>query len=249
MAFLFLQMALIRRHTVDRQLVPKQITRFHASSLYPSSFHLQQAGRIFHRAQQLRDPRPLVSRCLLLPFTLEVNSSSWQATFIALLVLRGDNHHVRSLALGKKWGSGDREAKRGWGSGRTTGPSSHNAEESSPDRASPPAELGGRGGTARPLLHGEESGSFNEELGPEVDRGKPHPSQPLAPRERVFACDPQRPQKAAAYSPRFSSGFRHRLHRGPLPPPSPPSFLPRTLAPLRLLTWPPMTGNGSISIP
>lgn len=122
----------------------QQITRFHAPSLSPSSFHLQQAGRIFHRAQQLRDPRPLVSRCLLLPFTLEVNSSSWQATFIALLVLRGDNHHVRSRALGQKWGSGGREAKRGWGSGRTTGPSSHNAEESSPDRASHQPSRGAR---------------------------------------------------------------------------------------------------------
>lgn len=158
--------------------------------ILPNPFHLQQARSIFHWAQQLRDPRPSVSRCLLLPFTLEVNSSSWQATFIALFVLRGDNHHVGSLALGKKGGSGGREAKRGCDQREQRDPSADPGEEPVQVR------MTNKFSSCVWRVRGESTptsprgGVWVLRSGTEADSGKPHPSQSLAPREWVSVNEP-----------------------------------------------------------
>ena len=175
----------------------------------------------------------MVSRCLLLPFTLEVNSSSWQATFIALLVLRGDNHHVRSLALGKKWGSGTGRQREVWDQGEQRDPSSHNGEESSQDRVSHKSSSGVqrvRGEGTPTFSQGRSLGVSIGNWDLKLTEGSPTPPSPWPQGNGSLTTILRSPHKTAAYSSRFS--FR-------LPPQTPQlpfflyllllPFLPRTL--------------------
>lgn len=130
----------------------------------------------------------MVSRCLLLPFTLEVNSSSWQATFIALLVLRGDNHHIRSLALEKKRVGGQRGKER-LGTGRTTRSLFITRGKDRMSHKSSSCVWRVTGESTPTAPQGRSLGEFfHLEVGPEADSGKPHLSESLTPREWVSVC-------------------------------------------------------------